>query len=89
MGDKVWLSTKDLPMKGRCRKLEARRLGPFEVVEQINPVSFKLILPASMKIYSVFHRALLSLYVPAHHYQEPRQAPPPTIMVEDQEEFVI
>lgn len=83
MGDKVRLSMKDLLMKGRCRKLEARRL-----VEQINLVLFKLELPTLMKLYPLFHRVYLSPYIPAHQYQEPKWAPP-SVMVEDKEEFEI
>ncbi|XP_077774286.1 vomeronasal type-2 receptor 26-like [Podarcis muralis] len=60
VGDRVWLSTQGLPFKGGCKKLQPRRLGPFEVTQQINPVAFKLRLPDSMKIHPVFHRSLLS-----------------------------
>uniref|UniRef100_A0A670JV70 Gypsy retrotransposon integrase-like protein 1 n=1 Tax=Podarcis muralis TaxID=64176 RepID=A0A670JV70_PODMU len=60
VGDRVWLSTQGLPFKGGCKKLQPRRLGPFEVTQQINPVAFKLRLPESMKIHPVFHRSLLS-----------------------------
>uniref|UniRef100_A0A670KDM5 Integrase catalytic domain-containing protein n=1 Tax=Podarcis muralis TaxID=64176 RepID=A0A670KDM5_PODMU len=60
VGDRVWLSTQGLPFKGGCKKLQPRRLGPFEVTQQVNPVAFKLKLPDSMKIHPVFHRSLLS-----------------------------
>uniref|UniRef100_A0A670J1E6 Integrase catalytic domain-containing protein n=1 Tax=Podarcis muralis TaxID=64176 RepID=A0A670J1E6_PODMU len=57
VGDKVWLSTQGLPWK-----LKPRRVGPFEVIQQVNPVAFKLRLPESMKIHPIFHRSLLSPY---------------------------
>lgn len=62
VGDRVWLSTQGLPFKGGCKKLRPRRLGPFEVTHQVNPVAFRLKLPDSMKIHPVFHRSLLSPY---------------------------
>uniref|UniRef100_A0A670KDA0 Gypsy retrotransposon integrase-like protein 1 n=1 Tax=Podarcis muralis TaxID=64176 RepID=A0A670KDA0_PODMU len=62
VGDRVWLSTQGLPLKGGCKKLQPRWLGPFEVMQQVNPVAFKLKLPDSMKIHPVFHRSLLTPY---------------------------
>uniref|UniRef100_A0A670IWP6 Integrase catalytic domain-containing protein n=1 Tax=Podarcis muralis TaxID=64176 RepID=A0A670IWP6_PODMU len=60
VGDQVWLSTKGLPFKGGCKKLRPKRLGPFEVTQQVNPVIFRLKLPSHMKLHPVFHRSLLS-----------------------------
>uniref|UniRef100_A0A670IL45 Gypsy retrotransposon integrase-like protein 1 n=1 Tax=Podarcis muralis TaxID=64176 RepID=A0A670IL45_PODMU len=62
VGDQVWLSTQGLPFKGGCKKLRPKRLGPFEVIQQVNPVAFKLRLPNHMKLHPVFHRSLLSPY---------------------------
>ncbi|CAI7935191.1 Hypothetical predicted protein, partial [Podarcis lilfordi] len=87
VGSWVWLSTKGLPIRGRCKKLEPRRLGPFQVKAQINPVAFKLHLPENMRIHPVFHRSLLSVFVPAHKYQISRGPPPfPTMMGEEETE---
>ena len=69
VGDRVWLSSRGLPTRSRCRKLEHRRLGPFQVVGQVNPVAFKLRLPEDMRIHPVFHRALLTPYREGHPYQ--------------------
>uniref|UniRef100_A0A670K6E2 Gypsy retrotransposon integrase-like protein 1 n=1 Tax=Podarcis muralis TaxID=64176 RepID=A0A670K6E2_PODMU len=62
VGDQVWLSTQGLPFKGGCKKLRPKRLGPFEVTQQVNPVAFRLRLPNHMKLHPVFHRSLLSPY---------------------------
>uniref|UniRef100_A0A670HKZ8 Gypsy retrotransposon integrase-like protein 1 n=1 Tax=Podarcis muralis TaxID=64176 RepID=A0A670HKZ8_PODMU len=62
VGNQVWLSTQGLPFKGGCKKLRPKRLGPFEVIQQVNPVAFKLRLPNHMKLHPVFHRSLLSPY---------------------------
>ena len=40
--DKVWLSTRNLPLKLGTRKLAAIWVGPFRVIGCIGPVAYKL-----------------------------------------------
>jgi hypothetical protein len=51
VGDKVYLSTANLYLpSSMSRKLTARYLGPFQVEKVVNPVTYKLKLPSTMRI---------------------------------------
>ncbi len=58
-GQWVWLSTRDLRLRLPCRKLSPRFVGPFQILRQITPVSFRLDLPANYRISPTFHVSLL------------------------------
>ncbi|KAL8442510.1 hypothetical protein Emed_007256 [Eimeria media] len=57
-GDKVLLSTVNLPAQG-CPKLQERFAGPFTISKVLNDVTYKLDLPPSYTIHPVFHVSLL------------------------------
>ncbi|KAL0541606.1 hypothetical protein IC582_021659 [Cucumis melo] len=68
VGDKVFL--KVAPMRGVLRferrgKLSPRFVGPFEILERIGPVVYRLALPPSLStVHDVFHVSILRKYVP-------------------------
>ena len=67
VGDKVFLRVR--PHKspihfGKGSKLAPHFVGPFEILERIGPVSYRLALPPSLScIYNIFHVSVLRKYI--------------------------
>ena len=66
VGDYVYLRVK--PSKsslklGSCAKLAPRYWGPFEVLDRIGPVAYRIALLINMRAHNVFHVSLLKKYV--------------------------
>ncbi|KAK3530859.1 hypothetical protein QTP70_003632 [Hemibagrus guttatus] len=55
VGQRVWLSIRNLKLKLPCRKLSPKFIGPFEIVHQVNPVCYRL----RHRICPTFHVPLL------------------------------
>jgi hypothetical protein len=49
--DKVLLKGRDLHVKVSSAKLAAQNYGPYEIIEQPGPVTFKLKLPRGMRVH--------------------------------------
>jgi len=68
VGDKVFLKVS--LVKGVRRfnlrgKLRPRYIGPYEIIEKLNPVAYRLDLPIEFKhVHNVFHISQLRKYVP-------------------------
>lgn len=63
-GDLVWLSTRDMPCCSGTRKLLLRYMGPYKIIKQVNEVTYRLLLPPSLRIAPTFHTSLLKKYQP-------------------------
>ena len=68
VGDHVFL--KVMPKRGVVRfgkrgKLSPRFIGPFEILERVGTVAYRLALPPSMSgVHEVFHVSMLQKYTP-------------------------
>ena len=83
--ERVWLSTKHLNLKVKSRRLQPRYVGPFIIENVINPVTYKLELPASMKCHNVFHVSELAPVNP-----DTRFGPEPTTYeVDGETEYLV
>ncbi|CAJ0965659.1 unnamed protein product, partial [Ranitomeya imitator] len=58
-GDLVWLSARNIRLRVESTKFAPRYLGPFKVLEQVNPVVYRLALPPRLGITDIFHVSLL------------------------------
>ena len=76
VGDRVWLSLKNIKSLRGCDKLDFKRQGPFRITKKIGEVNYELELPHSMRLlHNVFHVDLLELVV--ENLIEGRVIPPP------------
>ena len=58
VGDHVYLRVRENKSSlklGTCAKMSPRYCGPFEVLERIGPVAYRLALPTSTRAHNVFH----------------------------------
>ncbi|KAA3461399.1 pol protein [Gossypium australe] len=66
VGDKVFLKVspwKEILRFGRKGKLSSHFIGPYEIIERVGPVAYRLALPPKLqKIHDVFHVSMLRRY---------------------------
>ncbi|XP_056694933.1 uncharacterized protein [Spinacia oleracea] len=68
VGDHVFLKispTKGVMRFGQTGKLSPRYIGPYEILERVSEVAYRLALPTDLeKVHNVFHVSMLRKYVP-------------------------
>uniref|UniRef100_A0A0W0FDD1 Tf2-1-like SH3-like domain-containing protein n=1 Tax=Moniliophthora roreri TaxID=221103 RepID=A0A0W0FDD1_MONRR len=80
IGQKVWLEGKNLTIGYPTRKLVPKREGPFEILEVLGPVTYRLKLPHQWKIHPVFHAALLTPFKETEAHGPSFMEPPPDLI---------
>lgn len=85
VGNKVYLSTKNIKTVRPSKKLDDKAIGPFTIIRRHGVASYELDLPKSMKIHPVFHSSLLKLDPdnPLPGQQQVKQGP---VFVDDEGE---
>ncbi len=89
VGQKVWLSSKNIPLHTVCNKLAPKFIGPFTVTKIISPVAVHLKLPpAYRRVHSVFHVSKLK---PIFHsaINPPVPVPPPPRLVDGEPVYLV
>jgi hypothetical protein len=93
IGDQVLLSTEHLHQDTQSRrptkKLAHQYIGPFEIMGQVNSVTFTLDLGEALKIHNAFHVSLLKPYRRNQEHLFPNRyiPPPPPVLVDGQEHY--
>uniref|UniRef100_A0A3B3WFQ5 Integrase catalytic domain-containing protein n=1 Tax=Poecilia mexicana TaxID=48701 RepID=A0A3B3WFQ5_9TELE len=80
VGQRVWLSTRDLPIKVENRKLAPRFVGPFPVTKIVNPVAVRLKLPPSLRVHPTFHVSKIKPLMSSRFCPPARPPPPPRLI---------
>lgn len=95
VGDKVLLSSDNIIAASdrlrQSRKLLPKFLGPFTIIEQTSPVTFRLSLPPTLNIHDNFHVSLLKTWIEPTAVGASRKSPPtpPPILVDGIEEYEV
>ncbi len=87
-GQRVWLATKNLPLRVKSRKLSQKYIGPFRIARKVNPVSYRLFLPRSLRINPTFHVSLLKPVL-SSPFAPPRRPPPPPRIIDGQPAYTL
>jgi transposase InsO family protein len=88
VGDKVFLDIRNLKTRRPSKKLDWKNAGPFLVTKVVSPYAYKLELPPDIRIHPVFHTSLLRPS-PSDPLPGQIQPPPPTIVIDGEEEYQV
>jgi len=86
-GQQVWLNGRNLSLSYN-KMITTKREGPFEVLEVLSPVNYRLRLPIKWKLYDTFHASLLTPYK-ENDVHGPNYTRPPPDLIDGEEEWEI
>jgi hypothetical protein len=87
-GEKVWLEAKNLKLPYLSKKMSPKRTGPFEILDVLSPVTYRLLLPVGWRIHNVFHSSLLTPFNETEAHG-PSFPPPVPDLVDGEEEYEV
>ncbi len=87
-GDLVWLEGHHLRTNQPTAKLAPKRHGPFQIVQVMSPVNYRLKLPTQWSIHDVFHIDLLTPYRETDIHGSNYSRPAPDL-VNNEEEYKV
>ncbi len=90
-GQRVWLSTKDLPLRSPSRKLAPRFIGPYRVTKVVNPVAIRLKLPPALgRVHPVFHVSKVKpVFSSPLNPAGDRPTPPPSRLIDGSPTYTV
>jgi len=85
-GDMVWLLPRNIKTTRPSKKLDYKKIRPFNIMAKIGTSAYKLGLPPSMAIHNTFHISLLEPYQDNQFPSQIKELPPP-IQIEGEDEY--
>jgi hypothetical protein len=86
--DNVWLVHHQVRGTRPSRKLDNKRLGPYKIIRKLSNNTYKLKLPASMRIHPVFHVSHLEQHK-ANQFPGRIKPRSPPVVVNAEEEYEV
>ena len=88
-GDMVWLSASNIPSDRPSKKLDHRYLGPYEVVEKVGRLAYKLKTPGRSTRHATLNESLLKPHILGVFPGQIREPPPPPEIRDGSEEWEV
>uniref|UniRef100_A0A8C5E6L5 Integrase catalytic domain-containing protein n=1 Tax=Gouania willdenowi TaxID=441366 RepID=A0A8C5E6L5_GOUWI len=80
VGQRVWLSTRDLPIRSEAKKLSPKFIGPYPIVKLVGPSAVRLRLPRSLRVHPTFHVSMVKPARVSPLVPSSRAPPPPRVV---------
>uniref|UniRef100_A0A8C5R326 Gypsy retrotransposon integrase-like protein 1 n=1 Tax=Leptobrachium leishanense TaxID=445787 RepID=A0A8C5R326_9ANUR len=87
VGDRVWLSTRNVKLRVPAMKMAPRFISPYKIIRRVNPVAYALALPRHLRLHNVFHTSLLKPLL-CNRYTR-AVPPPPPVQVDGETEYEV